>query len=106
MKKLQQKHWRMIEMKTTTTKALKNELKYSPELNLDNSVKFSFFHEKFWQMYGVMTEVSLLHYQTTTNSEVNGNLACILIIEITPLIIYELIKLYIISHDQWVINMI
>ena len=102
MKKLQQKHWRMIEMKTTTTKALKNELKYSPELNLDNSVKF-----KFWQiMYGVMTEVSLLHYQTTTNSEVNRNLACILIIEITPLIIYELIKLYIIFHDQWVINMI
>ena len=102
MKKLQQKHWRMIEMKTTTTKALKNELKYSPELNLDNSVKF-----KFWQiMYGVMTEVSLLHCQTTTNSEVNRNLACILIIEITPLIIYELIKLYIIFHDQWVINMI
>ena len=45
-------------------------------------------------IYGVTTlyEVSLLHHQMTTNSAVNGNLACVIIItEIIPLV-YELTK--------------
>ena len=41
-----------------------------------------------------LCEVSLFRYQMTTTSAVNRNLAYV--IEINPLIIYELIKSYII----------
>ena len=80
-------------MKTTTTTALKNKFKYSPmsegntciaEPNLEvlpliwfskGLVQFQFFKI----MYVVMTlKVSLLHYQMTTNSAVNRNLACVI----------------------------
>ena len=48
-----------IEIKTTATVALKNELKDSP-------------------MSEGNTSVSLLHYQMTANSVVSRNLACVI----------------------------
>ena len=53
-------------------------------------------------MYGVMTLYEFLYYQmTATNSALNRNLASVINNwNNSPLNVYELIKSYIILHDQ------